>query len=249
MNKPLVTVVIPAYNSEKYIKQAIDSVFCQDVELEVVVINDASSDGTVQILEEYKKRDNFILLENKKNLGVAASRNLGVRRAQGEFIAFLDADDWWEPTKLNKQLTAMQKAGTVLCSTARELVDSNGVSTGKIIGVKEQITYQMMHRQNWMNCSAVVIRTEVIKEFPMQYDDSHEDYITWMRILEKHQKATGVNEPLLKYRVSNLGKSGPKWKSAQMMYRAYRYLGFGPIKSAFCFCAYAINGVKKYYFN
>lgn len=249
MNKPLVTVVVPAYNSEKYIKKALDSVFRQDVELEVVVINDASSDGTLKKIEEYKQRDNFTLLQNKKNLGVAASRNLGVEKARGDYIAFLDADDWWSPKKLSKQLAAMEKAGTVLCSTARELVDGKGRKMGKIIPIKEHITYKMMCHQNWMNCSSVLIKTEVIKEFPMQHDDSHEDYITWMKILGKYKIATGVNEPLLKYRVSNIGKSGPKWNSAKMMYRAYRYLGFGPIRSAFYFCTYAVNGIRKYYFN
>ena len=249
MNKLLVTVVIPAYNSEKYIKKAVDSAFDQDVELEVIVINDASTDGTVKILEEYQTRDNFTLLENEKNLGVAASRNLGVATSRGEYIAFLDADDWWVADKLSKQLTAMKANGTIICSTARELVNSDGSSQGKIVRIKEHITYQMMMRQNWLNCSAVVVRTDVIKEFPMQHDDSHEDYITWMRILKKYKVATGVDEPLLKYRVSSVGKSGSKRTSAKMMYRAYRYLDIGPVKAAFCFCSYAINGVRKYYFN
>ena len=249
MNNPLITVIIPAYNSEKYIKKAIDSAFDQEEELEVIVINDASTDETLKVLEDYQQRNNFTLINNEKNLGVAASRNAGVAKAKGEYIAFLDADDWWETAKLSKQLKAMKAKGTVICSTARELVNSNGVSKGKIIGVKEQITYKMMLRQNWLNCSAVVVRADVIKEFPMEHDDSHEDYITWMRILKKYQKATGVNEPLLKYRVSNVGKSGSRWTSAKMMYKAHRYLGIGIIKSVFYFCTYAINGIRKHYFN
>jgi len=249
MKKPYVTVVIPAYNSEKYIKNAIASAFAQDVELEVIVINDASTDGTVSVLEEYRDRENFILLDNQTNAGVAVSRNLGVATAKGEYIAFLDADDWWEVGKLEKQLAAMKAKGTVICSTARELVDSEGRSKGKIVGTPEQITYQMMLRQNFLNCSAVVVKSDVIKQFPMQHDDSHEDYITWMKILRKYKEATGVNEPLLKYRVSDTGKSGSKWNSAKMMYKSQRYLGIGPIKAAFYFCAYAINGIRKYYFN
>ena len=249
MTKPYVTVVIPAYNSEKYIKGAIDSAFAQDVALEVIVINDASTDGTVSVLEEYQDRDNFILLDNETNSGVAISRNLGVATAKGEYIAFLDADDWWEVGKLEKQLATMKAKGTVISSTARELVDSEGISKDKIVGIPKQITYQMMLRQNFLNCSSVVVKSDVIRKFPMQHDDSHEDYITWMKILRKYKEATGVNEPLLKYRVSDTGKSGPKWNSAKMMYKAYRYLGIGPIKAAFYFCAYAINGIRKYYFN
>ena len=249
MNKPLVTVVIPTYNSEKYIKKAIDSALAQDVELEVIVVNDASTDGTLNLLAEYQKKDNFTLVENKTNLGAAASRNLGVAKAQGEYVAFLDADDWWVEHKLSKQLVAMQANNTVICSTARELVDSNGISKGQVLGIQQCITYQMMLWQNWLNCSAVVVRTDVIKQFPMQHEDSHEDYITWMKILKKYKEATGVNEALLKYRVSNVGKSGSKWHSAKMMYRTYRHLDIGPVKAIFYFCAYAINGIRKYYFN
>lgn len=249
MKKPLITVVMPAYNSEKHIKKAIDSAFDQDIDLEVIVVNDASTDGTVKVLEEYRRRDEFTLLNNENNLGVAASRNLGVDNAKGEYVAFLDADDWWEKDKLSKQLAAMEVDRTVLCSTARELVDSEGRSMGKTVEVKERITYPMMLRQNHINCSAVVVQRDVIKEFPMKHDDSHEDYITWMKILKKYQRATGVNEPLLKYRVSEESKSGSKWNSAKMMYQAHRYLGIGRVKSAFYFCLYAINGIKKYYLN
>ena len=249
MKKPLVTVVIPAYNSEKHINQAVNSAFAQDVDLEVIVVNDASTDTTVEMLEEYLQRDNFTLLENERNSGVAISRNKGVAAACGKYIAFLDADDWWKEDKLEKQLAAMKANDSVLSSTARELVDDKGDSKGTIVGVRKRITYKMMLHQNWINCSAVVVKRDVIKDFPMQHDDSHEDYITWMKILKKYQEATGVDEPLLKYRVSNQGKSGSKWTSAKMMYKAYRYLDIGPIKSAFYFCTYAINGVKKHYFN
>ena len=70
-----------------------------------------------------------------------------------------------------------------------------------------------------------------------------------MKILKKYKEATGVDEPLLKYRVSNSGKSGSKRTSAKMMFKAYKYFGIGPIRSVIYFCAYAINGVKKHYFN
>ena len=80
----------------------------------------------------------------------------------------------------------------------------------------------------------------------MEHEDSHEDYITWLKILKKYGRACGVNEPLLKYRLSTTGKSGSKWKSAGMTWKVYRYMGFGLIKSFFCFCSYAIHGVWKY---
>ena len=222
-------------------------VFCQEVPLELIVINDASTDDTLATICEYTNREDFILLCNESNLGVAKSRNLGVQKARGEYVAFLDADDWWEANKLAKQIETIEKTKTVICGTAREIVDLGGNLTGKVLATREHITYQMMLYQNWLNCSSVLVKTYVIKEFPMGNDDSHEDYITWMRILKQYREASGINEPLLKYRLSSEGKSGAKKQSAKMMYLAYRYLGFGRVKAAFYFCAYAINGIRKYY--
>ena len=83
----------------------------------------------------------------------------------------------------------------------------------------------------------------------MGHEDSHEDYIMWLRVLRKYGDARGINEPLLRYRLSNTGKSGSKLHSAKMTFMVYRYMGFSLPKSLLCFASYAINGVKKYYFN
>ena len=140
----------------------------------------------------------------------------------------------------------MEQKKCALCCTARELMKPEGELTGKVIGVKEQITYRDLLRHNSINCSSVLLRTEVAREFPMAHEDSHEDYITWLRILKKYGIAIGINEPLLKYRLTNSGKSGSKLKSAVMTFRVYRYMGFSWPKSAVCFISYALHGVWKY---
>ena len=104
MRMPEVSVVMPVYNGEKYIRQAIESVFIQDVSLELLVIDDGSWDGTAGILKEYEGRENFRYFRNSSNLGAAGSRNRGVREARGRYIAFLDADDWWAPTFLEEMM-------------------------------------------------------------------------------------------------------------------------------------------------
>ena len=83
----------------------------------------------------------------------------------------------------------------------------------------------------------------------MHHEDSHEDYIMWLEVLQKYKTACAVNEPLLKYRLSNQGKSGSKWKSARMTFQVYRYVGFSLPKSCICFVSYAFHGVKKYLFS
>ena len=242
----LVSVIIPAYRCSSTISQAVQSALAQEVPLEILIIDDQSPENLKDVLAPYLSLEQVHYYRNKRNLGAAGSRNEGVRLAKGEYVAFLDADDWWEAGKLKKQLAFMKQTGAVLCSTGRELVTPDGKLTGRMIRVKPEISYRDMLFHNSINCSSVVLKTEVAREFPMEYEDSHEDYIMWLRILKKYKKAAAVDEPLLKYRLSAGGKSGNKLHSAAMTWKVYRYLGFGIIKSTLCFAAYAVNGVRKY---
>lgn len=244
--QPLVSVIIPAFNCEDFIEQAVDSALAQDVALEVLIINDCATDRTEEVIGRYLDDPRVRYVKNERNLGAAGSRNRGVRMALGKYVAFLDADDWWENGKLKKQLERMEESGAVLCCTARELVNPEGKSLGKVIPVSETVTYRMLLRHNCINCSSVLLRRDIALAFPMEHEDSHEDYITWLKILKKYQFACAVNEPLLKYRLSRNGKSGSKWKSARMTFRAYRYAGFGLGKSILCFISYAFHGIWKY---
>lgn len=243
---PLISVIIPAYNCAGTIEKALDSALEQEVPLEVIVVDDGSGDGLDRVMAGYAAYPAIRCLKNEKNMGAAASRNRGVAEARGVYTAFLDADDWWGKGKLEKQLALMEKTGTVLCSTARELVTPEGKPTGRVIPVSEEITYRQLLGGNVINCSSVLLKTEVAREFPMCHEDSHEDYIMWLQILKKYGRACGINEPLLKYRLTDKGKSGSKIHSAGMTYKVYRYVGFGRFRSLWYFCRYAVNGVRKY---
>ena len=244
--QPLISVIMPVYNGAATIKQAIDSVYRQNVPLELLVIDDGSTDQTLEILSAYQERPDFHYLKNVQNIGAAASRNRGVHEAHGQYIAFLDADDWWEDGKLKLQLDILKKTGRVLCSSGRELMNYDGSSTGKYIPVRETVSYRDLLRHNSINCSSVLLSKEVAAEFPMEHDDSHEDYLTWLKILRKYGPAVGINRPLLKYRMSKSSKSGDKKKSAIMTYKVYRYMGYSHIRCILYFISYAVLGLCKY---
>jgi len=107
MKNPLVSVIIPTYNSAKYIEEALESVFKQTLQdFEIIVVDDGSTDGTGEILKDYSDRIKYIF---QKNSGPASARNKGIKIARGEYIAFLDADDLWMPTKLEKQVAMFDK--------------------------------------------------------------------------------------------------------------------------------------------
>ena len=243
------SVIMPAYNCEKFISTAIQSVLSQQVSLELIVINDNSTDGTQERIQSFCRDQRLIYICNERNLGVAASRNKGMELARGKFIAFLDADDYWAEDKLLKQVSLMEKEKVVLSSTGRELMDENGKLTGKIIGIKEEIRYKDLLKGNVLNTSGVMVLADVARKYPMVQDHLHEDYIMWLCILKEYGKAYGINEPLLKYRFMKGTKSANKIKSAKMTYGVYRYIGFGRIKAFYYFCFYAVNGVIKYYLS
>ncbi|MDD6405928.1 MAG: glycosyltransferase family 2 protein [Clostridiales bacterium] len=247
MTDEKISVVIPAYNSSETIGQAVRSVLEQKVPVEVIIVDDCSQDDIKKALKQYKDDERIHILRNESNLGVAKSRNLGVKSASGKYIAFLDADDIWMNGKLEKQLSLMKETGAVLCSTARELITEDGTRTGKVIEVPERITYKKLLRGNVINCSSVLVERDTIINHPMGNDDIHEDYICWLQILRECGYSVAVNEPLILYRQMRNSKSGSKLSSAHKTFAVYRKMGYGFLKSCIYFACYAVNGVIKYF--
>lgn len=246
MEKILVSVIIPAFRCGDTLGQAIDSALNQNVPLEILVIDDDPAGDLTSVMDVCRQEPRVRWLKNATNMGAAASRNRGIAEAQGEYIAFLDADDVWTEEKLSRQIRRLEATGAVLCCTGRELMTPEGKNTGRYIGVREEITYRELLKHNCINCSSVVVKRTAVREFPMEHEDSHEDYILWLKILKKYGPAVGIDAPLLKYRLSTTGKSGNKLRSARMTFRVYRHMGFSLPKSAALFCSYAWHGVKKY---
>ncbi len=246
--KPVISVIMPAWQAERYIGQAIASVLRQTCTQtwELLVIDDGSTDRTSEIVRKYEKHPQIRLVRRKSNHGVAAARNLGIRLARGEYVAFLDADDWWDADKLKLQMECIDRTKAVLCCTGRELVQPDGTKTGRVIGVPERITYPMLMRTNVIPCGSVVLRKEIAQEFGFVCDRFHEDYILWLRVLKKYKTAAGVNVPALKCRLSEGGKSRNKWKSAQMQYGSYRYLGYGRLQAFYYMIFYTLYGLRNY---
>ena len=246
MKEPVISVIIPVYTGSRTLRRAVDSALCQDVPLEVIVVNDCSPEQVDTVMEAYG--DRVVYLKNPRNMGAAESRNRGVAQARGKYVAFLDADDYWAENKLQQQLALLEKTGSVLCATAREMIRPDGSAVGRVIPVPEVITYRDLLKHNCISCSSVVMRREAALEFPMGHaQDSHEDYILWLQVLQKYGTAVGIDQPLLYYTASDQGKSGSKLHSAAMTWRVYRYMGFGPVRSVLCFCSYALHGVWKHY--
>jgi teichuronic acid biosynthesis glycosyltransferase TuaG len=245
-----ISIIMPAYNCDRYIKQAIKSVLDQTYpNYEFIIIDDCSRDNTYNIIKEFAKADERIkVLKNKNNSGVAHTRNVGVAHARGSLIAFIDSDDLWTPDKLKKQIdlyNTNEKAKFIY--TGSSFIDENNERYHYIMQVPLTINYTEILKQNIISCSSVLIEKKLIINTPMEGHDFHEDFATWLKVLEVEELAYGVNEPLLVYRISRKSKSGNKIKSAIMNYRVYKHIGLNIFKKVYYMAIYFFKNVVKYW--
>ena len=246
----MISIIMPAYNAERYIQEAIQSVLRQSYKYwELLVIDDDSADATSEIAERFTRLDSRIhYIRNEKNLGVAAARNKGVSLASGQWIAFLDSDDCWHPDKLKKQMDFAEKNNVEFVFSGSSFMDKEGRPLKYYLKVPRSISYTELLKQNIISCSSVLIKKTLIADFPMKHaEDLHEDFAVWLQILKnRHIEAFGIDEPLLIYRITSTSKSGNKMKAARMTYRVYRYLGLSPIRAGYYWLWYFYKSIKKY---
>jgi teichuronic acid biosynthesis glycosyltransferase TuaG len=247
VNECLVSVIMPAYNAEKTINKAIDSVISQTYKnLELIVINDKSTDLTGEILKSYEKKDSRIhVLNNDINSGVSYSRNRGIEYARGKYIAFLDSDDIWQKDKICKQVALMQKKNAVLSYTASAFINSEGKRFHYIMPAQEKTSYKTLLRKNLVSCSSAMVKSSVMKNMKMPNDRMHEDYYIWLTILKNEKFAYGINEPLLIYRVQKNSKSSNRLKSAMMAFNTYNAVGYNKVISFLLTMRYTLHSVSK----
>jgi glycosyltransferase involved in cell wall biosynthesis len=243
----LVSIIIPCYNSSKFISQTIESVLNQTHQnWEMIIVDDCSTDNSVRILTEYIKNDERIkLIKLEKNSGPAIARNRATEEAKGRYIAFLDSDDVWLPKKLEIQLKFMSKNKVSLCYSSYYLIDETGIETGLFI-TKEKSNYDKLLKSNFIGNLTAIYDTEYLGK---QYTNNvrRQDYALWLKILKRIDEANGILEPLAKYRIHNKSISANKIKAASWQWNIYRNVEkLNLIKSMYYFMHYAYYGLFKY---
>lgn len=244
--RPLVSVVMPSYNSEKYISEAIQSVIAQTYEnWELLIIDDGSTDSTANIVKQFSDVDSRITLySNSKNIGVALTRNKGMDLAKGSWIALLDSDDVWHKDKLEKQLELAQHGDILYCSYA--LMDEDGRYLSDFL-VPEMTSYDAMLRESVLSCSTVLLRRQILDGHRFSAAYYHEDYVFWLELLKAGYKAVASRDILVEYRIVKGSRSNNKLKSAKNRWLIYRKTEMLSIpKAVNAFVAYAIHGMVKH---
>lgn len=247
----LCSIIMPAYNSEKYIAQAIESVLNQShTNWELIIINDCSTDNTEQIIKKYQQKDaedkRIKQINLTQNKGVANARNTGIQNAKGKYISFLDADDIWQKEKLYKQIQLLKSSNADIIYTAYHMIDE----TGKIIKerqVKETLYLKDLLKENSIIFSSVVCKKVSIVNKNFKSEWYHEDYVFLLDLAKEEKNFKGINESLMQYRVHKSGRSFNKQTAAKYRWKIYReYLGMGLLQSLYYFAVYVWNGIRKY---
>jgi teichuronic acid biosynthesis glycosyltransferase TuaG len=226
---PKISIVMPAYNAERYIKNSIDSVLMQTLsDFELLIINDCSKDNTAEIVKSYMARDERIrLIDLPVNMGApAAPRNVGIKQSLGKWIAFLDSDDIWHPTKLQRQIELLERTGASFCST--KMLDFIDQSNLKLFdaapGDYEWITFSQQLIKLRTPTSSVVAKRELMINNLFNEDISYkarEDLDCWLHCHEEIGQSVKINIPMMGYRIIPGQISGKKWI---MVYRHFNVL-------------------------
>jgi teichuronic acid biosynthesis glycosyltransferase TuaG len=245
--KPLVSVIMPAYNAEKTIEESVQSVIAQTCEnWELLIIIDKGDDKTDMISEGYAQKDDRMqVIVNAERLGIAGSRNRGIELAGGDWLAFLDSDDLWTADKLEKQLVFMDNHNAQISYTASAFEDMDGKRSNYIQPAIFNLDFNTFLNRNIMSCSSVMVRRELAHEFMFELGNVREDWLLWLNIVSRVGVSYGLDEPLLIYRQTENSESSDKLKIGIGTFNTYRKVGCNFIISAVRTFQYLLYSMKK----
>jgi teichuronic acid biosynthesis glycosyltransferase TuaG len=249
-NNEIVSVIIPVYNSEKYITKTLDSVLNQTYKLiEIVLVDDCSIDNSKQIINEYlKKHEHIVYHRQENNYGAAVARNKALELAKGRYIAFLDSDDLWYQQKIEKQLALMKQNNISICYTAVEMIDKNDKLIKGKRNVLEKVDYNFLLKNTMLATSSIVIDRKLIGNFKMPLIRSGQDYATWLLLMRNGTNAYGINEVLVMYRKGRNSLSSNKIKSINQVWNIQtKNEKINPLSATYNSICYAFNALKKHY--
>lgn len=246
-SNPLISVIMPAYNVEQYILNSIRSVQAQTyTNWELIIVDDCSTDGTWGIIQYEAAHDARIrLFRMSANHHAGPCRNKAMQEAKGWFYAFLDSDDIWEPTKLERQLDFMLTNGYAFTFTAYDVIDVKGISRNLTIHVPSSIDYAGYLHNTIIGCLTVMVDVSQTGPFVQQDLKSAEEMTGWLQILKSGINAYGLDEVLSHYRERSDSLTHNKLQAAFRLFKVYRLEGLSWSQTLGCWLSYAYNAIRK----
>lgn len=244
---PLVSIVMPAYNAAGTLAASVESAMAQTwPHWELLLVVDAATDDTLAIAEHLAARDARIkVLACQTNQGVSKARNLALEQAKGDYLAFLDSDDLWLPTKLAEQVAFMKETGTELCYTAYLRFNEHGPLN--LVVPPGQVSYEQLLQSNVIANLTGIIKRSAVQDLRFK-NIGHEDYLFWLSALQRIPigRRLPTVSPMARYRVQAESRSSKKVRNLQWQWHIYRNeLGLPVLKSAWLMMHYVTKALRK----
>lgn len=244
----MVSIIMPCYNGGRYLNSSIGSVISQSYEnWELIIVDDCSTDNSVEIIKQFQEKDQRIKLFSTSfpSGGPAVPRNIGLSRASGEYIAFLDADDIWLPEKLSHQMLLFHDNVSIVYANY-EKIDANGERKNRVVIAPEKVSYHDLLFGNCIACSTAVIKNS-FESNELFNQIGHEDYEYWLSLLSKGGMAVNSGSVEMLYRVSPKSVSSNKFKTVRWTWNIFHnYRNLSIIQSCFYLCSLEIRALFKY---
>lgn len=222
-SEPLVSVVVPMHNSAAHIVETIRSVLDQThANLEIVAVDDASSDATVAIVEGMADR-RIKIVRMETNGGAGRARNAGIDAASGDYLALLDSDDRWYPDKLEQQLRFMDRTGSAVCYTRYDLIDAESEQIGQSGRLAASVTYEQLLRHCIIRTSSLLVDRRALAQ-PVHFPEirKRQDFVFFLRLLKQVPKADLLDEVTCSYRLHSGTVSSNKFRVIPFQWNVYR---------------------------
>ncbi len=219
----LVSVVMPSYNSEAFITESIQSIINQSYSYwELLVVDDASTDATPEIIQEFASKDSRIrLIKNSSNLGTHHSRNKGIEAASGDFISFLDSDDQWKPRKLEIQLKTLSNENIAACFSSYDLISETGQKLNRHVRALPVLTYDKLLKANYVGNLTGIYNATILGKIYCPEIRKRQDWGLWLKVIEEGGPMEGIQESLAVYRVRRNSISNNKFEMLKYNFKVY----------------------------
>tara|TARA_R110000868_G_scaffold40945_2_gene140579 strand:- start:2872 stop:3654 length:783 start_codon:yes stop_codon:yes gene_type:complete len=237
MEKPLVSILIPTLNSEKFISESIRSVQNQTyTNWEIILVDDCSTDATLSLVMELALKDQRIHFSKlTKNSGTGVARNSALAAAKGQYIAFLDADDLWKPEKLKKQIDFLINKNLPFTFSFYDCIDEKGNSLNKRVEAPLHLSYRQLFFCNYVGNLTAIYDVNFFGKIPISSIRKRQDWMLWLTVLKKIKVAHVVPESLAYYRVRTDSISTSKLDLIKYNFAVYRkFHGFSFLIAVAC---------------
>lgn len=252
MDKSLVSIITPTFNSEKFIAETIQSVKNQTYEnWEMIIVDDCSSDETFSIISNFSKNDNRIKIHQlKNNSGAGVARNEGVNLASGRFISFLDSDDLWKPSKLKKQVEFLISNNLPLTFSFYERINEEGKPLNEIVRCPKKLHYFQLFFCNYVGNLTGIYDVTYFGKINISSIRKRQDWVMWLSLLKKTKIAIPIPESLAYYRVRVNSISASKYDLLKHNFSVYKnYHKLNIVMSILCMIGFLISQIiiKPFY--